>query len=225
MLTNNSKSGTLARFATGAFRLLEGMVIGMVMMLVAGWLVGLAGLPRRGSFQFEQALGGATIGAVWAVLRVSGFRYAVGSSVGALSGWEIGSLSGTFITAIGLGVLGGCIGPLLQRAFQGASATKNRKAHSARARVLGTFSALMGVILGGFLGGVIASWICIIIAFGVLPWRLPRTIDQGGLLIFLVGLLGGVVGAVVGGRCLYVWVVSRLAAPSETDEAIRDYEQ
>jgi len=54
---------------------------------------------------------------------------------------------------------------------------------------------------------------------------LPRTIDQGGLLFFFVGLLGGVVGAVVGGRCLYLWVVRRPAARPEPDEAIRDYEQ
>jgi hypothetical protein len=225
MQSNNSKSGKLTRLAIGAFRLLEGVVVGMAIMLVAGWLGGLAGLAARGSFLFEQAFGGATIGAVWAVLRITGFRYAVSTGVGALIGWEIGALCGTVLTNLGAATVGGCVGPLLQRIFQGASAARNEQTLSAKTRVLGTLSALVGVILGYNFGGVIASWLCIILAFGVPPWRLPRTIEQGGPLIFAAAVLGEVLGAVIGGRCLYLWVVRRLTARPAPDEAIREYEE
>lgn len=72
---------------------------------------------------------------------------------------------------------------------------------------------------------VVSGWLCIIIVFGVPPWRLPRTVDQGGLLIFAVGVLGGIVGAIFGGRCLYLWFVRRSAARPQPENTIGDYEQ
>jgi hypothetical protein len=214
------KHSKLGRFVA---HLLEGVFVVASAMLIGGGILGVWALILARGSELEQMLGGATIGAVWGVLRVTGSKYAVGTAAGAVIGLEIGALSGPFFNAVCLAVLGGCIGLGLHGVILGAKLTT--KGLSLKAFVLGPLSAFLGVILGGFAGGLIAAWLCMIFAFGVLPWH-SRTIDQGGILVFFVGVLGAIVGAVFGGRCLYHWVVRRLLAPRPGSEAIiQEYEQ
>jgi hypothetical protein len=153
----------------------------------------------RGSV-LEQELAGGAIGACWGVLRVTGFRYALCAGAGAGLGWGIGTVCGTFYTAIFGAVVDGYVGARFRR----PQPTVGEKEASAKAFVLRLIGTLAAVIVGSFAGTLVSGWLCIIIAFGVPPWRLPRTVDQGGQLIFPVGVLGGIVGAVFGGRCVHL---------------------
>ena len=217
MQSINSKLGKLGRFAG---RLVEGVFIVVAGILIGGGLFGVLGAMARGSV-LEQGLAGGAIGACWGVLRTTGFRYALSAGVGAGLGWGIGTVCGTFYIAIFGAVVGGYVGARFRR----PQPTVGEKEASAKAFALRLIGTLAGGIVGGFAGAVVSGWLCIIIVFGVPPWRLPRTVDQGGLLIFAVGVLGGIVGAVFGGRCLYLWFVRRSAARPQPENTIGDYEQ
>ncbi len=94
---------------------------------------------------------------------------------------------------------------------------------SAKALVLGVLSTLIGFILGGLAGGTIALWLCIMIVFGVFPpWKIPPNMDQAGLLLLPVALMGGIIGALTGGRYLYLWVVRWLSPHSEPEDPNRE---
>jgi hypothetical protein len=215
----DSKRGKPGRFA-GASGVVQGVLVVGAGTLIGGGLFGLVGITAKGSF-LEQVLGGAAIGAVWGVLTATGFRHAGSAAVGAVIGWGIGTLWGMFHIAAFGALLGGYTGAR----FRSLQKANGDKPLSAKGLVVRTLSVLTGIIVGGFSGGVIAGSLCSLMAFGALPWRLPGTVDQGGLLIFAAGLLGGIVGAVFGGRCLYLWGVRRMAARPETEEVLKDYEQ
>ncbi len=209
----------LGRFLEGVFVITAGTLIG-------GGLLGVFGLTLLHRALIEQMLVGGTIGALWGVLRITRFRYALSFGMGALVGGELGIWRGDWLhNALWLAPLCGGIGILVQRVFFGVQPATESQTISIKTRLLAIFSALAGMIVGGFSSTLVSAWLCMIIMFGVWPWQRNQSINEAGVLIPLVGFLGGIVGAVFGARWLYLWVLRRAAVRPDGKQTIRDYEQ
>jgi hypothetical protein len=229
-----SCAGKLGGFTAGAIHLVGGVLSVIAGMLVGGGL-GLALGVVRGSRVGEQMLGGIAIGAIIGVLRAPGYRYALSSGTGALLGWNLAFDLRAYLLAPVAAILGGVLGLLLQRKFRRAppekavqpvSTDKADRPLSTRVLVPRVLGVLAGIVVGGFVGQVAGAWLCMVVFFHAwLPSQLPRTLDQGGLVIAFCGLVGAVIGAVTGARCLYLWVVKRQARQPQPEDVIADYER
>jgi hypothetical protein len=224
-IKNGSKAGRLASwlapFFQGVFLISAGTLIGGI----GGMLLGLFGFVFARSYLFEEMLAGGAVGALWAVLKITRFKDALSFGIGMLVGSEVGIWFGGFYNAIWSAPLGGCVGMLLQRVFCGAQTLKDETKIPVSDRLFALFMAMAGVVVGGFSGALLSAWLCIIIVFQTLPWKMSGNMDQAGLLILPVGMLGGIVGAVFGGRLLYFRLLRPFRAGSDRNQTIIDYEE
>lgn len=226
MQPSQTKDGGLRAFAGGVWRLVEGILILTAYTLVGASACIAHGMVRHGGGAVDEIFGGAAIGVISAVLRITGYRRAVGVGVGALLGWMPFFSLRLFILAPVGALLGGLLGALVHGKLRHNPTSAASEVPSPRSTTLSIISLLVGIAVGGFVGNFAGAWLCMVVFFHAwLPSQLPRTLDQGGLLIAYFGLLGAMVGAVTGARCLYLWAVRRQARQPQPDDVIREYEQ
>ena len=220
------KNGPLRSFAHGVWRLVERILVLTAYALVGASACVAHGMVRGGGRAVEEILGGAAIGVISAVLRITGYHRAVGVGVGALLGW-MACFSLRLYTLAPVGaVLGGLLGALVHGKPRHEPVLAASEVSSPRATTPSIVSLLLGIVVGGFVGALVGAWLCMIAFFHVwLPSKLPREVGTVALLIPFLGLLGAAVGAVTGARCLYLWAIRRQAKRPRPEDVIRDYEQ
>ncbi|HEY9172541.1 MAG TPA: hypothetical protein VI136_09685 [Verrucomicrobiae bacterium] len=229
-----SSTGKLGGFTAGVVHLVGGVLSVIAGMLVGGGLGYALGLVQ-GSRVGEQMLGGIAIGAIVGVLRATGYRYALSSGAGALLGWNVAFVLRAYLLAPVAAILGGVLGLLLQRKFRRAplekteqpvSTDKANRPLSTRTVAMRVLGVLAGIVVGGYVGSLVGAQFCMVVFFHAWrPSQLPRTLDQGGLLIFFFGVMGAVIGTVTGARLLYLWVAKRQARHPQPEDVIADYER
>ncbi len=106
-------------------------------------------------------------------------------------------------------------------AFGGYIGTQSGTWREKATLMLVTLNAVVGVIVGGYIGAVAFYWLDLMIQFGIVPpWReLPSGLRDSGLWFVLVGLLGFIVGAIAAALCLCFWVVRTVQGHPERQDA------
>jgi hypothetical protein len=220
------KNGPLRSFASGVWRLVERILVLTAYTLVGASACVAHGMVRGGGRAVEEILGGAAIGVISAVLRITGFHHALGVGVGALLGWiACFSLRQYMLAPMGA-LFGGLLAALVLGKPRHDPVTAASEVSSPPATTPSIVSPLLGIVVGGFVGALVGAWLCMIAFFHVwLPSQLPREVGTVALLVPFGGLLGAAVGAVTGARCLYLWAIRRQAKQPRPEDVIRDYER
>ncbi len=212
------------KFVSWLGRLVQGISTITAGTLIGGMFLGLFGITFTRRYLSEEMLAGGAVGALWGVLKITRFEGALGFGLGSLAGAGIGVWLGGIFSAIWVTPIGGLVGMLLQRVFCGRRLLEEQPTIGLQERLLALFVAIGGVILGGIGGLFLSVWLCLIIVFQTWPWQANSSMDQAGLLLLPVGMLGGVISAVFGGRWLYLRLLPSPAPAEHSEQTIKEYE-